>query len=114
MSTMPINPLRGEMDVELSGRRYRLVLTLGALAQLEQGSRLGSLSQLLQRMEQGDLRASDLIALLQAALAGGGQNLPRDEVANLQHADGLSGLFRTLVALMDITFNPHKDADTTP
>ena len=70
MSTM-CNGARGEVAAELADRERTLCLTLGALAEIETGLALGSVSELPARM--GGLSARDLMVVLAALLRGGGE-----------------------------------------
>ena len=59
------NRARGEADLEAGGRQYRLLLTLGALAEIEDGLGLADLTQVSARLAQ--VKAADL-AIVAAAL----------------------------------------------
>jgi hypothetical protein len=67
----PYNRARGEVLLEIDGRAVRLCLTLGALAELEAAFDVASLSELGERLAQ--LTASDLLLVLAALTAGGGE-----------------------------------------
>lgn len=67
----PVNTARGEVLLEIDGRPTRLCLTLGALAELETAFDVASLSELGERLSQ--LTASDLLTVLAALTAGGGE-----------------------------------------
>ncbi|TXN44818.1 gene transfer agent family protein, partial [Methylobacterium sp. WL18] len=69
------NRIRGEVPLQLAGQRYTLCLTLGALAELEGALKAGDLVGLAERFDGGRVSARDLIALLGAALRGGGHAL---------------------------------------
>lgn len=66
------NPWAGEVAVVLDGQRHVAKLTLGALAELEDGLAAGSLIDLVQRFEAGRVSSRDVLALLVAGLRGGG------------------------------------------
>ncbi|WP_375463381.1 gene transfer agent family protein [uncultured Methylobacterium sp.] len=90
------NRRRGEVPLDLGGTRYTLCLTLGALAELEDALQAGDLAGLAERFSAGRLAARDLIALLGAALRGGGHDLDDAEVARLPLAGGLAGVTDSL------------------
>lgn len=72
------NAIRGEAGLAVGGKTYRLLLTLGALAEIEDG--LGDLSDLGARLKQ--VRAADLAVVAAALLRGGGHDLtPADVLA---------------------------------
>ncbi|MBC7767542.1 MAG: gene transfer agent family protein [Phycisphaerales bacterium] len=64
------NTARGEVLLAIDGREMRLCVTLGALAELEGAFDAGSLSELGERL--AHLTANDLITVLAALVAGGG------------------------------------------
>lgn len=72
------NAIRGEAGLEAGGKSYRLLLTLGALAEIEDG--LGGLADLAARLKHP--RAADLAIVAAALLRGGGHDLsPADVLA---------------------------------
>ena len=103
------NAHRGEIDAELDGRRYRLCLTLGALAELEQAFEAGDLVGLARRFEEGRLRAHDLIAIIGCGLRGAGEAVTNDEVAALTVAEGLPGYVAIAARLLAATFGAEAD-----
>jgi Phage tail tube protein, GTA-gp10 len=78
-----INRKRGEVLWHYGGKDYRLCLTLGALAELEDYFSTMGLAALSERLSQGAFSAHDLIALLYAGLRGGGETINRSELAEL-------------------------------
>lgn len=111
------NRYRGEIEAELSGTRRRLVLTLGALAELEEALGAGDLAALAARFQSGRLSARDVAAILGAGLSGAGEGLSAAEVMALTHPDGARGLVRLAADLLVATFtaedaaNPPKAGD---
>jgi len=87
----------GSVTARLSGRIYRLRLTLGALAELEAALEADGLLALVERFECGRFSSRDLIRLITAGLRGGGHAVTEEEVANMAHEDGVQG-FVTLAA----------------
>ncbi len=76
-----MNKIRGEAELIAGGRSYRLLLTLGALAEIEDGLGLSNLSEVAQRLAQA--RASDLAIVAAALLRGGGQEMNAADVLRL-------------------------------
>jgi hypothetical protein len=75
----PCNKARGEVMLRIDGRAVRLCLTLGALAELEAAFDVISLGDLAERLTQ--LTAADLITVLAALTAGGGEPMPASALA---------------------------------
>lgn len=101
---MQPNKRRGEIVAELGGKRRRLCLTLGALAELEAALGAGDLSALAARFSNGRLAARDLIALIGAGLRGAGENLSDEEVAAMHCDDGAAGFAKIAAELLLATF----------
>ena len=66
------NPFAGEVALTFDGRRHRLKLTLGALAELEAGMGEDTLVALVDRFETGRFSTRDVARLLLAGLRGAG------------------------------------------
>lgn len=107
---MPANHRRGEVEAVFDGRPHRLVLTLGALAELESAFGLSDLTALAERFESGRLRSADLIAVLGAGLRGGGAEIDDADVARLAHAEGAPGFVRAVAELLQATFGVPDEA----
>ncbi len=74
------NAIRGEAGLAAGGKSYRLLLTLGALAEIEDGLGLADLSEVGARLKHA--RAADLAIVAAALLKGGGHDLtPADVLA---------------------------------
>ncbi|MCJ2033277.1 gene transfer agent family protein [Methylobacterium sp. J-068] len=99
-----VNRRRGEVALALGTERYTLCLTLGALAELEDALGAADLAGLAARFSQGGLKSRDLIALLGAALRGGGHDLDAAAVAALPLAGDLDGIARALGAALAAAF----------
>jgi hypothetical protein len=91
------NKIRGEAELIAGGRTYRLLLTLGALAEIEDGLGLADLSQVATRLK--TVRAADLAVVAAALLRGGGHDMTPDEVLRLPCDLG------TLVAAVTAAFD---------
>jgi hypothetical protein len=75
------NRIRGEASLEAGGTRYRLLLTLGALAEIEDGLALANLSEIGARLK--EVRAADLAIVAAALLRGGGHDVTSADVLRL-------------------------------
>lgn len=75
------NRARGETELQAGGKSYRLRLTLGALAEIEDGLGLNDLSEIETRLK--NLRAADMAIVLAALLRGGGHDLSPVEALRL-------------------------------
>jgi hypothetical protein len=95
---------RGEIAAELGGHQRRLVLTLGALAELEAAFGADDLVALAERFGSGRLGARDLVRILGAGLRGAGEAVSDEEVARMEVADGAAGYVRIAAALIAATF----------
>ena len=98
------NHHRGEIEAEIGGARRRLVLTLGALAELESAFGAADLVALAERFGAGRLKARDLTRIIGAGLRGAGAAVTDDEVAPWRSPDGAEGYVRIAAALLTATF----------
>ena len=98
------NTHRGEIEAFLGGRRRTLVLTLGALAELEAAFGAGDLVALTERFGSGRLSARDLIRILGAGLRGAGEAVGDDEVAAMTATGGAAGFVGIAAELIAATF----------
>lgn len=105
------NARRGEIEATLDGKRYRLCLTLGALAELESGSGASDLVGLAERFEGRRLGARDLIRIIGCGLRGGGNELSDEQVARMTVAGGLGDYVRIAAELLAATFGDAEDAN---
>jgi hypothetical protein len=103
------NRLRGEIEAVFDGRPHTLVLTLGALGELERGFGAESLAALADRLASGRLCARDLVRLIGAGLRGAGTPVTDDEVAALRVEGGATGFVRIAAELMAATFGALPD-----
>ena len=95
---------RGEIEAEIGGARRRLVLTLGALAELEAAFGAEDLTALAERFGAGRLKARDLVRIIGAGLRGAGEAISDEEVARLSVDGGATGYVRIAAALLAATF----------
>ena len=98
------NKYRGEIEAEIGGDRRTLVLTLGALAELESAFGADDLVALAERFGSGRLSARDLTRIIAAGLRGAGENVGDDEVAAMTVEGGASGYVRIAADLIAATF----------
>jgi hypothetical protein len=75
------NRIRGEAGLIADGRQYRLLLTLGALAEIEDGLGLTDLGEVSTRLK--SVRAGDLAVVAAALLRGGGHDMSPADVLRL-------------------------------
>lgn len=99
-----VNRRRGEVSATIAGEHYRLCLTLGGLAELEDAFGVEDLSALAARFSQGRLSADDLIRLLGAGLRGGGHGVSDEELRALPVAGALPEMAQAVAELLDATF----------
>lgn len=104
------NAHRGEIDAELGGKTYTLVLTLGALAEIESAYGGEDLIAIAERFEQGKITATDAIRVIGAGLRGAGAAISNDEVAAMTVAGGAAGYLDIVVRLLKATFAPSDAA----
>ena len=105
------NRRRGEVPLTLGQERYTLCLTLGALAELEDALKADDLAGLVERFAGGRLAARDVIALLGAALRGGGHALDDEAVARLPLAGGRAAVTAALGEALVAAFGEAPPAD---
>lgn len=98
------NRHRGEIEAEFGGARRTLVLTLGALAELEAAFGADDLVALAERFGGGRLKARDLVRIIGAGLRGAGDAVSDDEVERMTIAGGAEGYVRTAAELIAVTF----------
>jgi hypothetical protein len=81
MEGIKMNRIRGEAELIASGKSHRLLLTLGALAEIEDGLSLANLAEIGPRLKQ--MRAADLAIVAAALLRGGGHDVTPADVLRL-------------------------------
>ena len=104
------NKYRGEIEAELGGRRRTLVLTLGALAELEAAFGADDLVALTGRFAAGRMKARDLVRIIGAGLRGAGESISDEEVAAMTVPDGAQGYVRIAADLIAATFGTEPAA----
>jgi hypothetical protein len=99
------NKHRGEIAAELGGRQRTLVLTLGALAELETAFGADDLMALAERFGSGRVSARDLIRIIGAGLRGAGEAIADDDVSAMTAEGGVAGFVRIAAELIAVTFD---------
>jgi hypothetical protein len=99
------NRHRGEIAAELGGRQRTLVLTLGALAELESAFGADDLVALAERFGSGRLSARDLTRIIAAGLRGAGEAVTDDDVSAMTAEGGAAGFVRIAAELIAATFD---------
>lgn len=99
-----VNRHRGEVEAVLDGAKYRLVLTLGALAELESAFGDEDMVALASRFESGRLKAADCTRVIGAGLRGAGYAVNDADVANMQTDGGAAGFVAIVARLLAATF----------
>jgi hypothetical protein len=98
------NKHRGEVEAEIGGAKRTLVLTLGALADLEDAFGAEDLVALTERFGTGRLKARDLTRIIAAGLRGAGEAVSDTDVAAMTVDGGAQGYVRIAAALIAATF----------
>ena len=98
------NRHRGEIEARLDGAAFKLVLTLGALAELEDAFGDTDMLALAARFEKGRLSARDCVRVIAAGLRGAGHALSDADVAAMQSDDGATGYVDIVARLLTATF----------
>lgn len=98
------NKHRGEIEANLDGKAFRLCLTLGSLAELEEAFEADDMVGLAQRFEQGRMRSSDAVKIIGAGLRGGGNDIADAEVGRMRAEGGAGGYVDIVARLLRATF----------
>ena len=88
---MTANPQRGEVEIELGGRRFVMRPSFQAIAEMEKQTGRG-LIELLQSLSDGGLKVSELAAIITAGLKAAGEPARYDKVGALLLEGGLEGI----------------------
>lgn len=98
------NAHRGEIEAVLDGKTFRLVLTLGALAELEAAFGDEDMLALASRFEGGRLSARDCVRIIGAGLRGAGYEIADTAVSSMHAEAGASGYVDVVARLLRATF----------
>jgi len=107
------NQKRGEIEAKLDDRIYTLCLTLGALAELENGLGASDLVALAERFESRRLSARDILRIIGCGLRGAGNSVTDDEVARMKVSEGLAGYVQIAADLLAATFGDEPEPHAT-
>jgi Phage tail tube protein, GTA-gp10 len=107
------NRHRGEIEATLDGQTYRLVLTLGALAELESAFGDDDMLALAARFEKGRLSARDCTKVLAAGLRWAGCAIGEDDVNAMQAEGGAAGYVDIVARLLRATFAGNDASDAS-
>lgn len=102
------NARRGEIEAMIDGERRILCLTLGALAELETAFGVDNIADLAVRFADGRIGAAGMIAVLGAALRGGGNLVSDDDVRDMRVEGGVEGAIRLTAGLLMAAFMPDR------
>ncbi len=98
------NRHRGDIDAQLDGKTYKLCLTLGALAELEDAFGAEDMMSLASRFESGRISSRDCLRIIGAGLRGAGHDIGNDAVASMQAERGAAGFVEIVAKLLHATF----------
>ncbi len=98
------NPHAGEVALWLDGERHVLKLTLGALAELEAALEADSLVALVERFERGNFSTRDVLAIIVAALRGGGWQGSAEDLRAIEIRGGAMEAARAAALLLTRAF----------
>jgi hypothetical protein len=98
------NPHRGEIEALLDGTPFNLVLTLGALAELEQAFGHDDMLSLAERFQSGRLSALDAQRIIGAGLRGAGHEVLDEAVGRMRADGGAAGFVDIVARLLGATF----------
>lgn len=104
------NRHRGEITAELGGRARTLVLTLGALAEIEDAFGGADIIAIAEKLQSGRVSARDCRTIIAAGLRGAGENVTDEDVAAMTAAGGAPGYVRIVAELIAATFPPPDGA----
>lgn len=108
------NRRRGEIAAVLDGTPRTLVLTLGALAELEAAFGADDLMALAERFGRGRLSARDAARIIAAGLNGAGGAVSVEEVERMRADGGAAGFARIVADLLAATFGAEEGAAPSP
>ncbi|MBN9061312.1 MAG: hypothetical protein BGP06_15245 [Rhizobiales bacterium 65-9] len=105
---------RGEIDCAFGGKRLKLCLTLGALAEIEAGLGVEGLAALGERLSSGRLATRDLVAIIGAAARGAGERIDDDELLRLPIGRDLPAMVEAVATLLGLAFASDGATENPP
>lgn len=106
------NPWRGEVTLVIDGEARVLKLTLGALAELEDGLGEDTLVALVERFEAGRFSSRDVLRLIVAGLRGGGWTGTGADLMQAEIAGGPMGAAKAAAELLARAFLVPEETGT--
>jgi len=103
------NRHRGEITATLDGTSYTLVLTLGALAELEDAFGGDDILSIAKKLQSGRLAARECVQIIGAGLRGAGHEISDADVAGMTADGGVAGFVRIIADLMAATFKAPEE-----
>ena len=94
------NPQAGEVAIRLDGARRVMKLTLGALAELEDGLGEAGIVALVERFETGRVTSGDVLGVIVAGLRGGGWDGDRRTLLTAEIEGGIPAAARAAAQLL--------------
>lgn len=98
------NPLRGEVEVELGGKKRKARLTLQSIIEIEDELDKG-LVEVMGEVAEGRVKVRPMIAILKRALADGGEAVSDAELDGIAREDGVYGVLLAVQAVVIATLN---------
>lgn len=108
---MAANEARGEVEIRLGDARYTLTPTYAAIARAEALAEAG-IVRIANRLWEGDVRLSDLAALVAAGV--GEERLSLEAAGEAILAEGLSGVIEPLGRYLAQILDPRGEAGAEP
>jgi hypothetical protein len=108
------NTLRGAASFLIGGRKRILVLTLGALAEIEEQLGPDGLAGLARRLAEGKLSVSDALTVLAAGLRGAGEAMEREDLGRAIPAADVGHALNTAATLLAASFGEGSSSRPSP
>lgn len=107
------NPLKGQIKLTLAGTDYNARLSIDAIVKIEQAVGCGII-KLANKMAEGDIAISDVLAVLLPALRGGGNDFQMKDVTKIVQEAGIVPATSAVATLMTkaLTTNTSEDEDS--
>ena len=104
---MTVNKLKGEILLNLAGKEYKARLIM----QIEDACNCGIL-KLATRMSEGDIRMSEIVAVLLPALRGGGNDLSQNDILKIVGESGIVQSTTAVANLLTKTLTDDSEEET--
>lgn len=98
------NVHRGEVEAHFDDAPHTLVLTLGALAELEAAFGATDMLALAERIQNGRISAHDATRIIGAGLRAAGHVITNEDVGRMRARDGAAGFVSVVARLLAATF----------